>query len=354
MEIKKQDADLIFFIRNLLETYIPERNGYKLFKLDSLQNLLLNDFSNAIKYNLLDVAILSFYKDDYNNILIDENNIKEYACNFTEVLLEVDLIDMYKKSNEEFNIDILNLSEYLIGEIDFLDVFIRSPKPLYNMGISYKYNKENIKIFLKEYFIKWKNGKLENSSNNYILPEIQINNLVVTIHEQLKKYNKSNITIKYNPEITIDVLYYFEDKGYIEILDNKPNEINIKILDKFLIENIAISDKVKEQKIGVKNIKFIGTELIINNGNIIINLSENESKVMHELHKIKTIYKNKDEMNEVGDEISISNFKKIIQSPSEGATEKIIKGIRKKIKDHKLNIEIPIKNKSVKYNIFKS
>lgn len=265
----------------------------------TIQNKIDFDWEYIFLYNKI-----SFY-------LLKNKELEELNKLFSELfwkLKSLSNLNNYRENYEWWDYDILN-NEYweLVSEI-------RNLRYKYNVNLTY-------------------NEILEDNKNTKLLKQEDFPNM---------------------PKDFIDQVNFWisELKNFIVMQDNLEKKLK-KYYNLVIKELELLGFWKKEQKVWVKSISFPWDEIVINNW-IRISLSESESKAFWEIYKIKVIYKNKDEMKESSDEISLKTLQNITWSVSEKATEKIIKVIRWKIKEHNLNIQIPIKNKMVKFHIFKS
>lgn len=225
---------------------------------------------------------------------------------------------------------------------------------LYNKIIFYlsKYKElEEVNKLFTEIFWKLKSlSNLNNYIENYLWWDYdtlnneywelvsEIRNLRYKYNENLKfseilEYNKNSELLKHEdcpnmPKNILDQINFWisQLKDFVIMQENLEKKLKkyYKLVIKEL-ESLGIW-KLEEKKVWVKSIRFPWYELVINDW-IRISLSTAESKVIWELYKIKVIYKNKDEMKEISDEISLENLKEITWSITLEATEQIIKNI---------------------------
>ncbi len=295
-------------------------------------NQLQKDVMHLIWFfSIFDKIIETIFAED----IIIENKINfdgEYILSFKMITFYLskhnELSDLKTKFNNLFweLYSLSNLNNYIENRLWWMLIYLHD---------EYGKLKWKIKILQFDYKI------------NVSFKEILLDNKDKPPYKQedLKGITKEDIEMINNK--ILEFKQYSEMESNLEKKLKKYYKSILKLLDEYKIP-------WNKPKIWIKNIRHVWDEIIINNWNIKIPLSQMESKAMEELIKIKTVYKNRNEMKEIWEEINIKNLKIITWSISEQATEKLIKSIRSKLKKENLNFDLPIKQKLIKFYIFKS
>jgi len=184
MNISYSKNDLIMIIKKYL-------SKIKLNK-ESINELIQNS-----NYNLHNIIInLDFYKGDFTNMNRYENNNIELSDYINKIITMDNFVDIYRYSENDFNIINLNLLENLNKTLNF-----KKKEHLIYLDNIYKNSciSDNILTYI-------------HYNNNWNSIEHQITFGILYPVLQIKRMNKEKINFEYNKYISKCIIYTYNNK----------------------------------------------------------------------------------------------------------------------------------------------